>query len=463
MLSFAGPPSFGSPPNASNRDLLSSQTAGSAAADSTAPTSGANSTAPTPRRRNLASRSAATFDQIIRAMASSNSQKPPLSAKKPPAEDDNSAKPVLSFGNGLIRSANEPTDGKDSSSTRSPDAAKGNDTPRTAKTRPADADVADKTVTAVRFGLTQQGEIAQFQNQTGNRTLPNADIGEGSAQRQPSASPQQLPEDELGGTPPAGNAESGKASAPSPAHLPCAGQPAAGLDGAAVPAAEEGNTAALSLATANQALYSDNSSTIVAKTANQMIASVRPENGKDAGSKENADGGVREESARTATPLSGAVVERSAQTPGNSLGASGASSSAAEQVAKQIISRAETITREGSTELTMHLEPGNLGAVRIHLTVSDDTISGRIVVQEAMTQHLLEQQMASLRQSLTEAGVHLGGFNVRQESGSWQEQSQQSRPEALEESSMPRLHSSGQLIRKEPNRNIRAGQIDVVA
>lgn len=84
----------------------------------------------------------------------------------------------------------------------------------------------------------------------------------------------------------------------------------------------------------------------------------------------------------------------------------------ADQVATAIHERHDTIIQQGRTEIHLRLEPPELGTVRIHLSVSDDKITARIVVHEEVARQMIEGQMQHLRQRLEEAGIALGQFSV---------------------------------------------------
>jgi flagellar hook-length control protein FliK len=451
MLPVAGSQSFGAPSNVSKPDPFPIPSA--ANSTTTAPADATSQEVPP----------GSTFEKIIISLVSSSSTKSPPPAKKPSAEDDHSTTLPLTLAEGSS-SVTDLRASKDAASGRSHNSTKSNDSPRGAnKARPADADLTSKNPKGVNLVSSPPSEPVQTQRQTATRAYSEADNSKGSALKPSGLSVGQQPDEETSDVHLAGSAKAEPTPAPASESGQKASQPAEGSASEALPALEEENAVGSYPVTAVTATNRDDSGSSMAKMVNQTVASIRPENGKDTANKGNEDAGAKYESARNSPPLPGALLERVVQTPATVPSTGEVSSSVSMQVARQILSRAEALTKEGSTELTMRLEPGNLGTVRIHLTVSDDTISGRIVVQGAMTQHLVEQQMTSLRQSLADAGIHLGGLSVNQESGTWQEQSQQSRPGLPDESSSPRVESARHLMRKEPSRSIWAGQIDVVA
>lgn len=84
------------------------------------------------------------------------------------------------------------------------------------------------------------------------------------------------------------------------------------------------------------------------------------------------------------------------------------------QIASGIIARAQITTREGQTDFRLRLEPPELGTIRVHLSATDQGISARLVVHEEVAHQLIESQLESLRQRLTNAGISLGSFDVSQ-------------------------------------------------
>jgi flagellar hook-length control protein FliK len=90
-----------------------------------------------------------------------------------------------------------------------------------------------------------------------------------------------------------------------------------------------------------------------------------------------------------------------------------------DQIAASITERAETTLRDGRTDFHLRLDPPELGTVRIHLTATAEGISGRFIVHGEVTRQLIEGQLHTLRQALSDSGISLGGFDVsRDASGS---------------------------------------------
>lgn len=98
----------------------------------------------------------------------------------------------------------------------------------------------------------------------------------------------------------------------------------------------------------------------------------------------------------------------------------------ADQVKEAVLSHRAELVRHGRTEIYLHLDPPELGRVRLHLSGDGDTVSARLVAQEKGTVALLENQAAGMRQRLEEVGITLAKFEVAWQgtgqSDRWQEQ-----------------------------------------
>lgn len=88
-----------------------------------------------------------------------------------------------------------------------------------------------------------------------------------------------------------------------------------------------------------------------------------------------------------------------------------------DQLTRAFVTQATVVHREGRTDFLLRLDPPHLGAVRIHLTATDHTVSARIVTAQEETRQLLEGQAHQLRQGLTQAGLSLGSFDVTRDGG----------------------------------------------
>jgi plasmid stabilization system protein ParE len=84
----------------------------------------------------------------------------------------------------------------------------------------------------------------------------------------------------------------------------------------------------------------------------------------------------------------------------------------ATQIAREVVSRAESAVQQGRAEFSMRLEPPELGTVRVHLTATEHAVSARVVVASEAVQQVVESQLSSLRQSLADAGMSLERFDI---------------------------------------------------
>jgi flagellar hook-length control protein FliK len=138
--------------------------------------------------------------------------------------------------------------------------------------------------------------------------------------------------------------------------------------------------------------------------------------------------------------------------------------SVSEQLAREILARAELTQKDGRTDFRIRLEPPELGTVRIHLVAVDQTVSARVIASDEAARQAIEQQMHVLRQSLAEAGVTLKSFHVAGSGPGWQQGQKQERAYQP----MPPYDSLHFVIPKavgptEPATVTTAGHIDVVA
>ncbi len=88
-----------------------------------------------------------------------------------------------------------------------------------------------------------------------------------------------------------------------------------------------------------------------------------------------------------------------------------------DQLTRAVAANVEVVQRNGQTNVHLHLDPPQLGSVQIHLTATEHSVSARIVVAQEGTRQLLQDQAQHLRQSLSQAGVSLGSFDVARDGG----------------------------------------------
>ena len=87
------------------------------------------------------------------------------------------------------------------------------------------------------------------------------------------------------------------------------------------------------------------------------------------------------------------------------------------KVTNQIVRGARFLTREGANQVTLRLDPPELGEVTIRLTSSGNSLSGEIRVESRMVQELVSRNIGELRESLGNQGIHVNNIEVSVESG----------------------------------------------
>ena len=130
----------------------------------------------------------------------------------------------------------------------------------------------------------------------------------------------------------------------------------------------------------------------------------------------------RDASSTQGPPAGNPLAAHAAATmaPGPAPGAPAPAASslpAAAQLAQAFVTRAALVVRDGRTDFHLSLEPPHLGTVHVYLTATDQTITARVVVSHEGTQTLLTNQAQELRQTLAQAGIALGGFDVSRDGG----------------------------------------------
>ncbi len=78
---------------------------------------------------------------------------------------------------------------------------------------------------------------------------------------------------------------------------------------------------------------------------------------------------------------------------------------------QQMLQRATSMT-SGRDELTVQVEPANLGRVQVSLEMHHGVVSAHVGVENEHVRELLHTQMQSLRQSLEQQGVHMDAIEV---------------------------------------------------
>lgn len=87
------------------------------------------------------------------------------------------------------------------------------------------------------------------------------------------------------------------------------------------------------------------------------------------------------------------------------------------KVTNQIVRGARFLTREGASQVTLRLDPPELGEVTIRLSSVDKALSGEIRVESRMVQEIVSRNLGELRESLGSQGIQLENIDVSVESG----------------------------------------------
>jgi flagellar hook-length control protein FliK len=82
------------------------------------------------------------------------------------------------------------------------------------------------------------------------------------------------------------------------------------------------------------------------------------------------------------------------------------------QVSEQVIRNARVMMRGGATQVTMRLDPQELGEVTIRLSTQDQVVSGEILVENQKVQEIVQRNLGTLRDALAGQGIQLGNIDV---------------------------------------------------
>ncbi len=83
-----------------------------------------------------------------------------------------------------------------------------------------------------------------------------------------------------------------------------------------------------------------------------------------------------------------------------------------EQLSVALQTHGDDLSAGKPIELRLRLDPPELGMVRVHLRLTDDTVSMRFIVGDEAVKRLIESQLPDLRQSLAERGLAFAQCDV---------------------------------------------------
>ncbi len=92
-----------------------------------------------------------------------------------------------------------------------------------------------------------------------------------------------------------------------------------------------------------------------------------------------------------------------------------------ESVMTQVSDRLHTALRNGVHEVRIHLRPESLGEVRLRIQMDGDVVMARIHVESQQVKQIVESNLQSLRDALSEQNLQAGAFDVNVDRGSGQE------------------------------------------
>jgi len=84
----------------------------------------------------------------------------------------------------------------------------------------------------------------------------------------------------------------------------------------------------------------------------------------------------------------------------------------ADQLGDAILAQLDSSPGEGRIDIHLRLDPPELGQVHVQLTLSNQTLSARLMAHDDATRQLIQNQMDSLRQRLQDTGLGLGQLDV---------------------------------------------------
>jgi flagellar hook-length control protein FliK len=82
------------------------------------------------------------------------------------------------------------------------------------------------------------------------------------------------------------------------------------------------------------------------------------------------------------------------------------------RVTHQIVRAARFLSRDGASEITLRLDPPDLGEVTIRLAAEDRHLSGQIRVENRAIQDIVERNIGELRQALSDRGIDVRQLDV---------------------------------------------------
>jgi flagellar hook-length control protein FliK len=106
-----------------------------------------------------------------------------------------------------------------------------------------------------------------------------------------------------------------------------------------------------------------------------------------------------------------------------SQGAAVDAHSLAHHLESMVMQRLDQPESTDKSSVVLRLDPPELGRVNVHMSVTNDVVSIRMVTTDDAARQVIERQLSQLQQSLTDKGIAFQDFQVQTGGGSQQQQS----------------------------------------
>jgi flagellar hook-length control protein FliK len=97
--------------------------------------------------------------------------------------------------------------------------------------------------------------------------------------------------------------------------------------------------------------------------------------------------------------------------------------SLAHHLESMVMQRLDQPESTDKSSVVLRLDPPELGRVNVHMSVTNDVVSIRMVTTDDAARQVIERQLSQLQQSLTDKGISFQDFQVQTGGGSQQQQS----------------------------------------
>jgi flagellar hook-length control protein FliK len=98
--------------------------------------------------------------------------------------------------------------------------------------------------------------------------------------------------------------------------------------------------------------------------------------------------------------------------PAAPSGTTGTPSTVTTQLTDAIVQRAPSLSNGDSTSVVLRLDPPDLGQVKLHVSMTNDVVSIRMIASDEGARQVIDRQMNDLRQSLSDQGISVNQCQV---------------------------------------------------